>query len=259
VTLMPETWKEAGNFKETLRQTAKAKKRILRRPLPNDEKTYETFYCFNGKHRTAEDQYPLHWIYSTQKKKRDCAAREKRLRKAEYDLTELMGKFNARDLKTKEQIQQRVEKILQSHDVDAFYHTEISEVKQQWTKQVGKGRPSKNTQYETIVETLYTLSWTRNKHALDREKKLDGIFPIRCTDEIMTAKAALEAYKYQPRLEKRFCQLKSVHNVAPTLFKRVERVEAIMLLFYLALILQAVIEREVRQKMKASDIEALSI
>ncbi len=32
-----------------------------------------------------------------------------------------------------------------------------------------------------------------------------------------------------------------------------------MLLFYLALILQAVIEREVRQKMKASDIEALSI
>ena len=80
-----------------------------------------------------------------------------------------------------------------------------------------------------------------------------------CTDEAMTAKAALEAYKYQPRLEKRFCQLKSVHNVAPTLFKKVERVEAIMLLFFLALILQAVIEREVRKKMKATDIEALSI
>jgi transposase len=75
----------------------------------------------------------------------------------------------------------------------------------------------------------------------------------------MTAKAALEAYKYQPRLEKRFCQLKSVHHVAPTLFKKVERVEAIMLLFFLALILQAVIERQVRKKMKTSDIEALSI
>jgi len=75
----------------------------------------------------------------------------------------------------------------------------------------------------------------------------------------MTAKAALEAYKYQPRLEKRFCQLKSVPNVAPTLFKRVERVEAIMLLFFLALILQAVIAKEVRRKMKESDIDALSI
>lgn len=75
----------------------------------------------------------------------------------------------------------------------------------------------------------------------------------------MTAKAALQAYKYQPQLEKRFCQLKSVHHVAPTLFKRVERVEAIMLLFFLALILQAVIERQVRQQMKAADINALSI
>ena len=57
----------------------------------------------------------------------------------------------------------------------------------------------------------------------------------------------------------RFCQLKSVYHVATTLFKNVERVEAMMLLFYLALILQAVIEREVRQNMKSADIEALSI
>jgi transposase len=259
VTLMPETWKEASDFKQTLRQTVKAKTRILRRPLPNDEGNYETFYCFSGSYRTEKGRYPLHWIYSTEKKKRDRVAREKRLQKAEYDLTELMGKLNTRTLKTAEQIQQRVEKILQGQGVEAFYHTEIVEVKQQWTKQIGKGRPGKNTQYETIVETLYTLSWRRRKEVLDREKKVDGIFPILCTDESMTAKAALEAYKYQPRLEKRFCQLKSVHNVAPTLFKRVERVEAIMLLFFLALVLQAIIEREVRQKMKDSDIDALSI
>ncbi|MCP4376499.1 MAG: IS1634 family transposase, partial [bacterium] len=259
VTLMPETWKETGDFKATLRQTAKAKKRILRRRLPNDEEGYETFYCFSGQYRTEKGRYPLHWIYSTQKKKRDRVAREKRLQKAEYDLTELMGKLNTRALKTKDQIQQRVQKILQGHGVETFYHTEIGTVKQQWTKQIGKGRPGKNTQYETIVETLYTLSWRRNREALDREKKVDGIFPILCTDEAMTAKSALEAYKYQPRLEKRFCQLKSVHNVAPTLFKRVERVEAIMLLFFLALILQAIIEREVRQTMKDSDIDALSI
>lgn len=233
VTLMPETWKEAGDFKERLRHTVKAKRRILRRRLPNDEETYETFYSFSGKYRTVEGQYPLHWIYSTQKKKRDRAAQEKRLRKADYDLTELLGKLNTRDLKTKEQIQQRVEKIVQNHGVEAFYRMEIGEAKQQWTKQIGKGRPGKNTQYETIIQTLYTLSWTRNKEVLDREKKVDGIFPILCTDERITAKAALEAYKYQPRLEKRFCQLKSVHNVAPTLFKNVERVEAIMLLFYL--------------------------
>ena len=242
-----------------MRQTVKAKQRILRRPLPNDAETYETFYCFRGRYRTEKSRYPLHWIYSTQKKKRDRAAREKRLQKAEYELMELMGKLNTRALKTKAQIQLRVNTILQRYGVEAFYHTKIGEVKQRWTKQIGKGRPGKNTQYETIIETLYTLSWTRKKDALDREKKVDGIFPILCTEEAMTAKAALAAYKYQPRLKKRFCQLKSVHNVAPTLFKRVERVEAIMLVFFLALILQAVIERQVRQQMKACDIDALSI
>jgi transposase len=190
---------------------------------------------------------------------RDRTAREKRLQKAEYALTELMGKLNTRDLKTKARIQQRVENILQSHGVEAFYHTEIGEIKQRWTKQIGKGRPGKNTPYETIIETLYTLSWTRKKQALERENKVDGIFPILCTDEAITAKAALEAYKYQPRLEKRFCQLKSIHHVVPTLFKRVERIEAIMLVFFLALILQAVIEREVRRQMKVCDIDALSI
>jgi transposase len=183
VTLMPETWKEASAFKATLRQTVKAKKRILRRPLPHDEQSYETFYCFSGQYRTEKGHYPLHWIYSTHKRQRDRAAREKRLQKVENALTELMAKLNTRNLKTKDQIQQRVHKLLQEQGVEAFYHIDISEVKQQWTKQIGKGRPGKNTPYQTIVDTLYTLSWTRNKEALDREKKVDGVFPILCTDE----------------------------------------------------------------------------
>ena len=123
VTLMPETWKEAGDFKATLRRTVKAKQRILRRPLANDAETYETFYCFNGSYRTQKGRYPLHWIYSTEKKKRDRTAREKRLQKAEDELTQLMAKLNMRALKTKTQIQQRVNNILQRHGVEAFYHT----------------------------------------------------------------------------------------------------------------------------------------
>ena len=113
-----------------------------------------------------------------------------------------------------------------------FTTAKLASLNNSWSKQIGKGRPGKNTQYETIVETLYTVSWTRNKEVLDREKKVDGLFPILCTDEAVTAKAALEAYKYQPRLEKRFCQLKSVHQVAPTLFKRVERVEDYVVILF---------------------------
>ncbi len=259
VTLMPQTWKDAAVFKQAQRQRPRRKERILRRLLPNSDKEYETFYRLAGNDHTAQGHYPLHWIYSTEKSKRDQNTREKLLRKAEADLSELTIKLNVRQLKTRSQIEQRVEKLLHSHGVESFYHIDIGEVEEERRKQIGRGRPTQQTRYETIINTIYTLTWRRNNAALKREKHLDGLFPILCTDEALTAKAALEAYKYQPRLEKRFYQLKTAHLAAPTLFKKIERVEAMMLLFFLALILQAVIEREVRKQMHASKIEALSI
>jgi transposase len=80
-----------------------------------------------------------------------------------------------------------------------------------------------------------------------------------CTDQNITAKDALLAYKYQPCLEKRFSQFKSYLNAAPLLFKKIERVEAMMFVYFLALILQAVIERQVRREMKRKEIDSLPI
>ena len=75
----------------------------------------------------------------------------------------------------------------------------------------------------------------------------------------MTAKKVLKAYKYQPRLEKRFAQFKSIHNAAPLLFKKIERIEANMFGFFIALAVQALIEREVRNKMKEQKIEKIRV
>jgi transcriptional regulator of met regulon len=43
------------------------------------------------------------------------------------------------------------------------------------------------------------------------------------------------------------------------LFKKIERVESIMFLYFLALMIQALIEREVRDQMKAEEINQLPI
>ena len=135
----------------------------------------------------------------------------------------------------------------------------LTEVKQSYQVQIGRGRPGPNTKYKNCVETVYSLIWERNKEALKREKNVDGIFPLLTTDDSLSAKEVLRAYKYQPRLEKRFTQFKSVHEAAPLLFKKIERVEGIMFLFFLSLMIQAIIEREVRLKMKEWDIETLPI
>jgi transposase len=259
VTLLPETWKEVKRFKASLRAHNKARQRILSRPIPNTENAVETFYRFTGHYRTDKAGYALHWIYSSEKRKRDRLGREQVLQRVELDLGELTGKLNTRHLKTEAQITERVDKLLQDYRVSDFYHIAIKPLQERSTQQVGKGRPGKHTRYRTTVRTIYSLSWTRNQQALKQERHIDGIFPILCTDPVLSAKEALVAYKYQPRLEKRFQQLKSVHQASPTLFKKVERVEAMMFLFFLALIIQAVIEREVRQTMSDNAIDAIPI
>ena len=125
--------------------------------------------------------------------------------------------------------------------------------------QVGKGRPGKHTKYKRRVRTIYTLSWARNEKALKEESRTDGVFPLLCTDESLSSKEVLQAYKYQPRLEKRFSQFKSIHNAAPLLFKKIERVEANMFAFFIALMIQALIEREVRREMESKGISSLKL
>jgi len=94
---------------------------------------------------------------------------------------------------------------------------------------------------------------------LKAERKTDGIFPLLSTDTKLSAKEVLDAYKYQPRLEKRFEQLKQVLLGAPLLFKKIERIEGMMLMLFLGLLVQALIEREVRKAMKQEEIEKIFI
>ncbi len=259
VTIMPGTWKETKDFKAQQRENPGSKQRILSRLKPNSTKKWETFYRIKDPHLTQKRGYTIHWIYSTEKKTRDLRSREQVLDKIEDKLLELKIKINARNLKTREQIQQRAEGLLKSYHVEQFFDLEVGDVRQSEKQQIGSGRPGKHTLYCTIIEIIHSLTWTRNKIALKKEKNVDGWFPLLCTDDKMSANKVLVAYKYQPNIEKRFCQLKSIHNVAPTFFKKVERVESILFLFYLALILQAVIEREVREQMDKRGIEALPI
>jgi len=125
--------------------------------------------------------------------------------------------------------------------------------------QIGRGRPGKNTRYKTRVNRLFTVSWTQKKQLIKQQAQTDGVFPLLCTDKDLTAKQVLKAYKYQPRLEKRFSQFKTIHNAAPLLFKKIERIEANMFGFFIALVVQALIEREVRNKMKENKIETIRV
>jgi transposase len=259
VTIIPETWNEVESFKEKLRKTKKAKDIIWRRRKPGSHDKKEYFSAFRGDYFTTKRGYKIHWIYSSEKRKRDRDNRDKHLKKVEQCLAELNGKINKRDLKTSTAIEEAAQQIVEEHKLDNFFHISIGTITEKYQVQIGPGRPGKNTKYRTRVNTLYTLSWTQKKQALKEEAQTDGVFPLLCTDNELTAKEVLKAYKYQPRLEKRFAQFKSIHNAAPLLFKKIERIEANMFGFFIALVVQALIEREVRNKMKEQKIDKIRV
>jgi transposase len=259
VTIIPETWKEVESFKEKLRQTKKAKDIIWRRRKPGSDDKKEYFSAFKGDYFTTQRGYKIHWIYSSEKRKRDRENREKHLKKVEQCLALLNGKINKRALKTRKAIEEAAQQIIAEHKLENFFHISIGTITEKYQVQIGTGRPGKNTKYRTGVNRLFTLSWTQKKQALKKEAQTDGVFPLLCTDKQLTAKEVLKAYKYQPRLEKRFSQFKKIHHAAPLLFKKVERIEANMFGFFIALVVQALIEREVRIKMKEQKIEKIRV
>ena len=60
-------------------------------------------------------------------------------------------------------------------------------------------------------------------------------------------------------IEKRFEQTKTVHEIAPVLLKNEGRIEALITLYFLALLVQAIIERELRLAMKRDNIRELPL
>ena len=259
ITVMPNTYKETKIFKDELLSANIPRKIILKRKVEEGDCNNEYFSLFLGNYRTIDDGYAIYWYLSSQKKRLDKAIRQKRVSRADSALMELSTKLNKRDLKTEEKIREQIEAILNKYNLNDFFKINISASTEKIKVKIGKGRPGPSAEYRSITKTIYLLDWEIDKERLKKEERADGIFPLLSTDKSIGPKEALVSYKYQPRLEKRFNQFKSVHEAAPILFKNIQRVEAIMFLFFVALIVQGIIERKVRMSMKERAIKSLPI
>lgn len=259
ITIMPRTWGEHNNFMDELRKNSHKKVEIWRRSKPGGlHGQLEYFSKFKGKHY-SKSGYRIHWISSSGKREIDLNFREKQLIKVNAEFEHLVMKLNKRKLKTRESIEAAAHKILKGYNASNFYKFNVVAIKKVSRKQIKRGRPGEKTAYKVIETETYSLTWGTNKKALRKEKRTDGVFPLLSTDKNLSAKEVIKAYKYQPMLEKRFSQFKSCHKAAPLLFKKIERIEANMFAFFIALLIQALIEREVRLKMKETGLSSISV
>lgn len=102
---------------------------------------------------------------------------------------------------------------------------------------------------------------TRNKETLRNEARTDGVFPLVSNLDKTKApkKEILLIYKYQPYVEKRHALFKSELEVAPVYIKKALRAVGLLHAVFLAMTLDALIERTVRLNMIRDGTESLPI
>ncbi len=89
------------------------------------------------------------------------------------------------------------------------------------------------------------------------DARSDGIFPLVTNVADFNELELLQAYKRQPVIEKRFSQLKTDFEVAPVYLKAVHRIQALLCVYFFVLLLEALLERQLRQAMRSEKIEEL--
>ena len=122
------------------------------------------------------------------------------------------------------------------------------------TRYLRRGRPTPTSPVRKIEKTVYHLHVDRDKPAIAAEARTDGVFPLITNLDSQHAKRkVLEIYKYQPYVEKRFALLKSELGVAPVYLKKPQRVAGLVHVYFIAMMVAALIERSVRTRHAARE------
>lgn len=254
ITIVPKDRKEVKGFLKYLKghdvtwEEGFSVESSRKKGEMNVYKTYE------GK--GTKEGFRIIFVHSSSKQKEDEARRRKKIEDAIRKLEELSPKLNAYHLKTPKEIKAAVEKICK--EVKEFIDVKLLTERKQAKVKVSPGRPSLNSVYKNKWEFTYSIEWEINEQALSEASKTDGIFPLT-TNTTLEASDVLRKYKTQPFLEKRMYTKKTVMEVAPVFLKKEKRIEAMLFLYFVALMIVSLIERKIRMNMAKESIENLPI
>jgi transposase len=202
--------------------------------------------------------YRLLCIRSSQKAEQDSQSRRVRLERA-YARAEALQAGKRGGLATHQEALQAGQRIVEQEQVQRWLAVEVEGEMSEEYKQVGRGRPGPKTEYQRIENWVYKVRLVEDVEALKREAFCDGLFPLMTNEEDLSLAEALTKYKYQPFVEKRHEQLKSVFAVTPVWLKNVGRVASLLWLYFVVELVQALLEREVRKRMQEQEVESLAL
>jgi transposase len=258
LTVMPRTRAEDGWFRDYLQQHPVEWREVQREPNPRRRDGPDVVYHGVESSQRSSEGYRVLWYRSSQKEEQDRHSRQQRLERAHARLEGLQAP-GRRPFRSHSQAREAGQRLLQEERVESWLRVVIERVVTAVFRQVGPGRPGPQTEYQRVELREYRLRLVEDGEALRREARCDGLFPLLSNDETLSLEEALGKYKYQPFVEKRHEQLKSVFGVTPVWLKNVGRVESLLWLFYVVELVQALLEREVRRRMAQQGLESLAL
>lgn len=261
ITVLPATRKEDTQFRQRLLEAPAGVRWQDAYRLEDEDGSLRDMVRVCAEEHCSKEGYRLLWFHSQTKEDTDRATRARRVAQAIRQLTDLRERLTGprTRFRQRKKVLEAVNAILDERGVRDLLRVEIKEQEHEKFRQASPGRPTKNTKYTRQVETRFDLTWEMEGKALERAAAGDGVFPLVTNLSDWTAEDVLKAYKRQPIIEKRFAQLKTDFRVAPVYLKSVTRIIGMLAIYFFALMVQALIERELRQAMKREGIDSLPL
>jgi transposase len=258
LTVLPRTRAEDGWFRGYLQEQAPAWREVRREPNPRRQAGPDIVYDgVEAPQRTSEG-YRVLWYRSSQKRDEDGAQRQARMERARAWLERLQAP-GRRPIRAYAQALRTGQEVLQREGAERWLRVRVEAEIEEDFRQVSPGRPGPDTEYRRVETRTYRVHFDEDGVAVAADALCDGLFPLVTNDESLSVVEALAKYKYQPFVEKRHEQLKSVFGVAPVWLKSPRRVASLLWLYFVVELVQALVEREVRRQMKVQGVRRLNL
>lgn len=260
LTVMPATRSEVGEFRRFIARNTPEWTEVLRRPGRRTLDPDVVFHATPAPSPSSEG-YRIVWIRSSEKELDDAAKRHRAIEAAGVAVRELDTKLSGPRCRMKDEpsVQAAAKAAIEGAKASRWVSTEISTKTIVRHRQQKRGRPGPNTLYVGIEEQRYSVATVIADDVVRDDAYFDGCWPIMTNDAEMTEAELLAAMKRQPGVENRHHVLKGVVDFVPVYLKSNERIDAFAYLGYVAVLVHALIERELRRAMHAAGITELPL
>jgi transposase len=261
ITVLPRNRREDRWFRTYIQTHDPPWEEALRRPNPRRRSGPEDVWKVVEAQIPSKEGYRIVWVWNSLMAQEDSESRQGRIEKAYAGIERLQTKLQGKRcrLRLRERVEEAAQKIIKESGAQRWVAIQIQERKEAVFRQEKRGRPGHNSRYVRKERVRFSVTAHIKDQLIASDERSDGMFPLITNCKELSLKAILEAYKFQPKLEKRHEQLKSVQNLAPVWLKNVSRVEALLFLYFIALLVHALLEREVRQGMAREGLDCLPL